>query len=99
MRDVAYPVCHAQGFIEGGLVMHMPRVFVHVPGSEMKPKSRKKNGGPVKAERVHMSPAEQANRIRRAARALQQGVMQQDLIARGFKPPEIKQAQAMIGKK
>lgn len=67
-----------------------------------KPKSSdmgKKNGGPVKTERVQMSPAEQANRIRRAARALQQGVMQQDLIARGFKPPEIKQALAMIGKK
>ncbi len=79
--------------------MHLPRVFVHIPGSEMKPKSRNKNGGPVKSERVPMSPAEQNARIRRAARALQQGAMQQDLIARGFKAAEIKQAQAMIGKK
>ena len=77
--------------------MHLPKVFVHVPGSEMK--SRKNNGGPVKSERVPMSPAEQNARIRRAARALQQGAMQQDLIARGFKAAEIKQAVQMIGKK
>lgn len=59
----------------------------------------KKNGCPVKGERVPMSPAEQAARVRRAARALQQGVLQSDLISRGFKIAEIKQAQAMIGKK
>lgn len=52
-----------------------------------------------KTERVQMSPAEQASRIRRAARAMQQGTLQADLISRGFKIGEIEKAKAMIGKK
>jgi hypothetical protein len=59
----------------------------------------KSNGGPFKSERVPLSPAEQANRIRRAARALQHGVMQKDLLSQGFKATEIERAKAMIGKK
>lgn len=59
----------------------------------------KKNGGPIKSERVPMSPAEQASRIRRAARQLQHGVQQKDLISQGFKAAEIERAKAMIGKK
>ena len=73
--------------------------FAHIVQSRGPIAMGKNNGGPVKSERVPMSPAEQNARIRRAARALQQGAMQQDLIARGFKAAEIKQAQAMIGKK
>lgn len=59
----------------------------------------KNSGGPVKSERVPMSPAEQSARIRRAARAMQQGTLQSDLISRGFKVAEIEKAKAMIGKK
>ena len=59
----------------------------------------KNNGGPTKSERVPLSPSEQANRIRRAARAIQQGAEIKDLIARGFKAKEIADARAMIGKK
>jgi hypothetical protein len=77
--------------------MHLPRVFIYAPGTEMK--SRKNNGGPVKSERVPMSPAEQANRLRRAAKQLQHGVLQKDLISQGFKATEIEKAKAMIGKK
>jgi hypothetical protein len=58
-----------------------------------------KNHGAVKSERVPMSPAEQANRLRRAAKQLQHGVMQKDLISQGFKATEIEKAKAMIGKK
>jgi hypothetical protein len=79
--------------------MYLPRVFVYIPGTEMNPKKTKQNGGPFRSERVPMSPSEQANRIRRAARQLQHGVLQQDLISQGFKATEIERAKAMIGKK
>jgi hypothetical protein len=59
----------------------------------------KSNGGPFKSERVPMSPAEQNARIRRAARQMQHGVMQKDLLSQGFKATEIEKAKAMIGKK
>jgi hypothetical protein len=59
----------------------------------------KSNGGPFKSERVTLSPAEQANRIRRLARQMQHGVMQKDLLSQGFKATEIEKAKAMIGKK
>jgi hypothetical protein len=57
----------------------------------------KSNG--VKGERVPMSPAEQAARIRRLARQMQHGVMQKDLLSQGFKATEIEKAKAMIWKK
>jgi hypothetical protein len=79
--------------------MHLPRVFVYTPGSEMNPKKRKHNGGPFKSERVPLPEAEQANRLRRAAKQLQHGVLQKDLISQGFKATEIEKAKAMIGKK
>jgi hypothetical protein len=59
----------------------------------------KSNGGPFKSEKVPMSPAEQANRIRRLARQMQHGVMQKDLLSQGFTLADIKQAAQMIGKK
>jgi hypothetical protein len=59
----------------------------------------KSNGGPFKTERVPLSPAEQASRIRRLARQIQHGVMKKDLISQGFKATEIEMAEAMIGRK
>jgi hypothetical protein len=76
---------------------HTKAFFAHIVQSRGPIAMGKSNG--VKGERVPMSPAEQANRIRRAARALQQGVLQQDLIMRGFKATDIEKAKAMIGKK
>jgi hypothetical protein len=73
--------------------MYPPRVYTYT-GDTMG-----KNHGAVKSERVPMSPAEQANRLRRAAKQLQHGVMQKDLISQGFKATEIEKAKAMIGKK
>jgi len=78
-------------------MIHTKAFFAHIVQSRGPIAMGKSNG--VKGERVPMSPAEQNSRIRRAARALQQGAMQQDLIARGFKAAEIKQAVQMIGKK
>jgi phosphopantetheinyl transferase len=80
-------------------MIHTKAFFAHIVQSRGPIAMGKNSSGPVKSERVPMSPSEQANRIRRAARALQQGVMQQDLIMRGFKAAEIKQAAQMIGKK
>jgi hypothetical protein len=83
--------------VQPGIMHHTDAFFSFVIQKRGPIAMGKSNG--VKGERVPMSPAEQNARIRRAARALQQGAMQQDLITRGFKAAEIKQAQAMIGKK
>jgi hypothetical protein len=80
-------------------MIHTKAFFAHIVQSRGPIAMGKSNGGPFKSERVPMSPAEQNARIRRAARQLQHGVLQQDLISQGFKATEIEKAKAMIGKK
>lgn len=50
----------------------------------------------IHSEHARMSPADQAARIRRAARALKQGTMIEALLERGFSYSEIVKAKAML---
>jgi hypothetical protein len=78
---------------------HTKAFFAHIVQQRGPIAMGKSNGGPFKSERVPLSPAEQAARIRRLARQMQHGVMQKDLLSQGFKATEIELAKAMIGKK
>lgn len=51
------------------------------------------------ASKLPLSPLEEAARIRRAARALQDRVQIDDLRRRGFTISEIDKARAMLGKR
>jgi hypothetical protein len=100
LRDVADPKRDPPWLIKSSLAMiHTKAFFAHIVQSRGPIAMGKNSSGPVKSERVPMSPSEQANRIRRAARQLQHGVMKKDLISQGFKAAEIEMAEAMVGGK
>lgn len=52
----------------------------------------------VRSERVRLSPADSASKIRRCARAIEQGVTKKMLRGRGFSELEIEKARALLGK-
>lgn len=77
---------------------HTKAFFAHVFQKRGPIAMGKKSNG-VKGEREKMSDVEQERRIQRAVTAIKAGCGWDDLTARGFKPPEIKRAQAQAGKK
>jgi hypothetical protein len=77
--------------------MHYTKAFFSYVFQQRGPiaMGKKSNGGPVKSERVPMSPTEADDRLRRIQRAIRHGVEYADLVER-FGEKDLAKARRMM---
>jgi hypothetical protein len=76
-------------------MIHTKAFFAHIVQQRGPIAMGKSNGGPVKSERVPMSPTEADDRLRRIQRAIRHGVEYADLVER-FGEKDLAKARRMM---